>query len=326
MDPSPTGTTAAVNWDNVSDDVACPLCAYNLRGLAEPRCPECGHRFEWSELLAASVVHPWLFEHHPESNLRSLLRTLYESICAQRFWTSVRPTHRIRPKRLLAFLMAPLLLTTVIPLAALMVRQCSQISSSNQQMRTAVRANIRKSDPRYAQYLVAQYGSVEAYMNRFYPVSPIDCLWRWYNDLNRNHTFWWVATRLLLILLWPLISLLTLLIFVRSFRRSRIRLIQLVRCVVYASGVFVIFAALLAANLGFAGSDFQRWTPSGYGTLVVSILIYELIFIRNLIQAFKRYLEFPHPMTTVLASQFIAILIGLQLAVLPTFLTGQLLF
>jgi hypothetical protein len=33
--------------------VACPTCGYNLTGLSESRCPECGSRFTLDELLAA---------------------------------------------------------------------------------------------------------------------------------------------------------------------------------------------------------------------------------------------------------------------------------
>jgi DNA-directed RNA polymerase subunit RPC12/RpoP len=33
--------------------VACPTCGYNLTGLAEARCPECGGRFTLDELFAA---------------------------------------------------------------------------------------------------------------------------------------------------------------------------------------------------------------------------------------------------------------------------------
>ena len=35
----------------VEEDVPCPQCGYNPRGLAELRCPECGERFESQELL-----------------------------------------------------------------------------------------------------------------------------------------------------------------------------------------------------------------------------------------------------------------------------------
>lgn len=33
--------------------ITCPTCGYNLTGLSEARCPECGSRFTLDELLAA---------------------------------------------------------------------------------------------------------------------------------------------------------------------------------------------------------------------------------------------------------------------------------
>ena len=35
------------------ESVVCPTCGYNLTGLAEPRCPECGTRFTLDQFLAA---------------------------------------------------------------------------------------------------------------------------------------------------------------------------------------------------------------------------------------------------------------------------------
>jgi DNA-directed RNA polymerase subunit RPC12/RpoP len=35
--------------------VACPTCGYNMTGLTEPRCPECGSKFTLDELMAAQV-------------------------------------------------------------------------------------------------------------------------------------------------------------------------------------------------------------------------------------------------------------------------------
>src|SRR5687768_18521450 len=44
---APAWAGAATRPDEVPH---CPLCDYDLRGLAEPRCPECGYRFTWEEL------------------------------------------------------------------------------------------------------------------------------------------------------------------------------------------------------------------------------------------------------------------------------------
>ena len=38
--------------DGLQEDIPCPECKYDLRGLTEPRCPECGRRFEWSDVPA----------------------------------------------------------------------------------------------------------------------------------------------------------------------------------------------------------------------------------------------------------------------------------
>ncbi len=36
------------------DDVPCPSCGYNLRGLREARCPECGSSFTIEQLVRSS--------------------------------------------------------------------------------------------------------------------------------------------------------------------------------------------------------------------------------------------------------------------------------
>ena len=62
------------DWQTLADEIHCPMCGYNLRGLAQPRCPECGHEFLWRDLLDPTRRrHPYLFEHHPDHNLRSFV-------------------------------------------------------------------------------------------------------------------------------------------------------------------------------------------------------------------------------------------------------------
>jgi uncharacterized paraquat-inducible protein A len=43
---------ARVN-DSGQDAIICPTCGYNLTGLTEPRCPECGTQFTLDQLLAS---------------------------------------------------------------------------------------------------------------------------------------------------------------------------------------------------------------------------------------------------------------------------------
>ena len=82
-------------------NLRCPLCDYDLRGLSEPRCPECGHRFDWHELRDwRDRQHPWLFEHNPRRNVASFARTFATSLFPRRFWRSVRPVNTPVPRRL----------------------------------------------------------------------------------------------------------------------------------------------------------------------------------------------------------------------------------
>src|SRR2546423_5276851 len=92
---------ALPDWENIDHAVECPLCRYNLRGLSEARCPECGFAFNWSEVLDPNrKKHPYLFEHHPERNFRSYLRTLWGGLRPGRFWRALHPVQPSRPWRL----------------------------------------------------------------------------------------------------------------------------------------------------------------------------------------------------------------------------------
>jgi hypothetical protein len=69
----------AFEWDEVVPlrDSRCAECGYQLHGLTEPRCPECGTPFSWDDVLAAArsrqnrLIEHW--RRHPI--IRTLLRT-----------------------------------------------------------------------------------------------------------------------------------------------------------------------------------------------------------------------------------------------------------
>src|SRR5688572_30924831 len=104
MEPATTETPAAPDWNASEREVVCPLCDYNLRGLVEPRCPECGYRFEWAQLRDQKLqFHPYLFEHHPKRNVWSFCRTLLGGLRPLRFWERLNPGQPSRPGRLLGY-------------------------------------------------------------------------------------------------------------------------------------------------------------------------------------------------------------------------------
>ena len=43
---------------DADQDIYCPACGYNLRGLSQPRCPECGQTFDPRTLEASRI--PWV--------------------------------------------------------------------------------------------------------------------------------------------------------------------------------------------------------------------------------------------------------------------------
>lgn len=92
------------DWDRLTDEVVCPLCDYNLRGLTEPRCPECGYQFLWPNLLDPNRrEHSYLFEHYRTHKFRSFWRTALHGLRPIRFWKKVRPEQRSEPRRLLFY-------------------------------------------------------------------------------------------------------------------------------------------------------------------------------------------------------------------------------
>ncbi len=91
------------DWSSIQGDIHCPFCRYNLHGIGEPRCPECGYTFGWPDLLDPTRrLHPYLFEHHPERNLWSFWRTATGALLPRRFWRAVQP-ESVRPRRLILY-------------------------------------------------------------------------------------------------------------------------------------------------------------------------------------------------------------------------------
>ena len=46
MSDTTSSPAIAIDWSTITENIECPLCLYNLRGLTEPRCPECGYQFQ----------------------------------------------------------------------------------------------------------------------------------------------------------------------------------------------------------------------------------------------------------------------------------------
>lgn len=88
----------------LEEGVLCPFCEYDLRGAANPRCPECGAQFTWPGVPdPATLLHPYLFEHHPEQNVRSFFKTFLNGHRATHFWRTLHPAQPSNISRVVAY-------------------------------------------------------------------------------------------------------------------------------------------------------------------------------------------------------------------------------
>lgn len=94
----------APDWSTLTREIFCPLCGYNLRGLLENRCPECGHRFDWHALLNPPPAHPFLFDNNP--SLKNFVTTWFATSSPWRFWSTVSLLHVIRLRWLAVYYLA----------------------------------------------------------------------------------------------------------------------------------------------------------------------------------------------------------------------------
>jgi len=274
---------AAPDWSAVTGPVPCPLCDYDLRGLAEPRCPECGYRFEWPDLLDPTRRrHKFLFEHHRGRNAWSFLRTLTATLQPRRFWRSLHPAQPSVPRRLAEYGVIVLALASLAP----------------------------------ATYLVHAFA-----VARFGLPSKTLFWLGFINDTRQAMEAAWrfSGVRQLLqamacYLLWAASTLGALLVFRISMRRARIRPDHVARCVVYSfdAVLWTAAAVVIAEVAGFfvdlyGGSDVLEFVMVNAVPLACLLLVPSVPY--RLWMAYRLYLRFDRPLLTVLASQAIALLV-----------------
>ncbi|HZL34456.1 MAG TPA: hypothetical protein VFC78_04040 [Tepidisphaeraceae bacterium] len=268
------------DWEQPGLEVVCPLCEYNLRGLTEPRCPECGYQFVWRELLdPARRVHPYLFEHKRGLAIGAFFKTAWMNLRPGRFWRTLGPQQPSKPRRLIAYWIV------VACVAGAGVFGAHGIS----ELRYYLDVNVATSGT----IIGLPYGNGMPYR------------YDW-----RNLMLYLVMAAV--IVAWPCITFLALMVFQISMRRAKVRPIHVLRCVIYSSSA-MFWAGL--ASLAWEAALFASLIALGVGRMA----IYEdfglfltipvgLAFTYCLIVAFRRYLRFSHVIATILCSQLIVFL------------------
>ena len=266
--PSPPGAAAPV---------PCPLCEYDLRGLAEPRCPECGYRFSWDELRDPTRrFHPYLFEHHPERNISSLFETLTRGVTPAAFWSTLYPTQPSRPSRVVAYWVL-----CALPLVA----AAAGLAWFN------VSGMLAGMQPRQWAPFRFPWASFLRWATRY--------------DIHGGA----MILTALMCLAWPWLTLAALLVFRISMRRARLHWTHVLRCVLYAGDVafWCAFPLALVALFALVGNTWPTRSPLGEAWPLVPVAI-SLWLIYRLFTAYRLYLRFDHALATVAASQ---VMVGL---------------
>lgn len=316
-------SAAGPDWSTIDYEIECPLCRYNLWGLREPRCPECGYRFEWPDLLNPQRRrHDYLFEHHPERNLWSFRKTTLGALRPKRFWTELHPVQPSRPRRLAIYWLAGVvfLIAGVLSLWGGIVIGTTWHSKVFQ----SVIVQQCKNNQDFTDHVIRRYGSVSNYINKIYPVIPVSRVLQNHLQMmsrfSRPHFLFRrpdVVWNIFLVLLiaasaWTWCTLAALLVFQWSLRKAKFKQIHLFRCVLYSFDLFpwlitCVLAVLLL--LIFIYIDPQGFEQPFCCAIVLLILLTGAFNARRLYWACRNYLRFDHAFGVVLSTQVITLLV-----------------
>jgi hypothetical protein len=298
-------------------ELLCPLCEYNLRGLTEPRCPECGHRSTWEELRRDQPNHPYLFERYPQRNVWSFWRTLIGSLRPRKFWRQLSPTVLPVPRRLSIFGLIIVLtcLVSGVTFAGVDLYQTAQWYAAARQKYvrdiTAASTPGPKFNPDTAQRVAAlqRMGiTPQQEARRMYPAATDAIFWRYW--LRSGSTYYRYGAIGLLAALWPILTLASLLVFRISLRQKKIQTVHVVRCVVYTSTLLAMpgVAILVVTPMiyfypPFVTQYLYRGEPVEWILLATLIALWYRLGV-----AYAKYLRFDQPYLTALASQVMVLL------------------
>ncbi len=117
-----TATAPVTSEQNLAGRARCPRCGYDLRGTIgtwadqcplHGTCTECGLQFVWAEVLHPEKFEPqWCIEYAPGrlGVLTGVIKTLGRSLWPWRFFSSLKMSHTVRPRRLALYLVFLLLM------------------------------------------------------------------------------------------------------------------------------------------------------------------------------------------------------------------------
>jgi hypothetical protein len=293
------------------DDLLCPLCDYPLRGLIDPRCPECGHTFDWDELVTRETNrHPFLFESQPKRNVWSFFKTFLAGLRPRRFFTLLKPSEPIHIRRLIVYWV---LCVMLLPLAsavnvARMTLRDYQASKLYWQRMPTVWNSLPPND-QWKGTMIRRFGSLSNYLAFSKPTirNTFQQTLRYGNTVG-------LLTSGVALLLWPWLTFFALMIFRYSLRLARIRSIHVLRVAIYSCDAVSVLLMISVLILPSGHSYIIGPFSAGLSGLIFTSMLFGAYVSWRLGEAYKRYLRFEHPFLTAFASQVIVFLATLVLA------------
>jgi hypothetical protein len=277
----------------VAEELCCPLCGYDLRGISEPRCPECGYAFEWEELRDPTRrLHPYLFEHHPHRPVWAFVRTLVGGLLPWRFWGKLHPMQPLKPRGLVLYWLIVVgiaMVPAAITYVGMVIVERSEIPKVRYNMRHGASYTVPMSDQD---------------LDRIYPEFPSPRFFvKAAGDVGTAMT--WV----LIAIVWPWVTLGSFLLLRTSMRRAQIKFAHVLRCSMYGGDVFVWGALLLLpfsirmlrAALRMDMIGFYDASPREYAALGLGVLA--LLVVWRLFAAYRKYLRLPHALAVAVLLQ-----------------------
>jgi len=278
-------------WEGIKQRIECPLCRYELRGLSEPRCPECGYSFEWQEGLdPRRRKHRYLFEHHPERNFWSLGMTLLGGFWPWNFWKTLHPAQAGDRRRLTIYRWVCMGIA-MVPLVVMGVWK--------------LMLELHWKVNEWPRWPLGQL--IDVFGRKATTLSVL------VQPLLRTRLYIFVIILTIVLLALPELSGLALSIYRASMRKAKIDRLHVARCVTYSYD-FVVWPVMAMLLLGLM---VIIWSPPRsswqikllcWMLLLLAPAVWMVMSIR-LACAYRYYLRMRHAVAAVLAGQVIVILV-----------------
>ncbi len=317
VDEHSNDSNAPPEWETLEEDVLCPLCAYHLRGLTVPRCPECGYRFTWPEVLDPNRrLHPYLYEHHPERGLRALVVTALNTVLALKFFSTLHPVQPIHRNRLIRYVM---ITSGVYVMAILLLLGLRMGTIRYAQMQTFqreakdMRAYFSGVQPSSLQGVLMAEGvkSVEELIDKRKPSWSDTYAVLEFNMSASAQGFYALAYLPCI----PWICFASLLIFQQTMRRAKIHSLHVFRAVAYSFDmvfwiglILMPIVVLMTIEQGLDEKSLQTlslWVAGLFPFVAILGLL-------RLVTAYQLYLRFPDAGGTIFLVAIIVFLVVLN--------------